>query len=416
MNLQNEIISLADQCVKCGLCLPYCPTYAISLNEAESPRGRIAMCQSLVAQNGLPDNSILQHLGHCLQCRSCERVCPSTVEYNKIYTGTYQWLRQQQQEQAISLFARALTQPWLTQLFYYGAWLYQRLGIQWLLRHSGIIKLVGLKKYDGLLPPLTAAALPPFIAAKQARRGAIAIFTGCIGRYFEREAILATAHIAAQAGYDVIITPQQVCCGAMQHNHGDVAHNMQLAKINLETLGTLNVDAILFLTTGCGAQLLNYHKLPWSTKDAQQRAHTFNSKLHEACAWVNANATLPIVTPLPTTVLIQQPCSHRNVVGQANVVNTLLNKITHLTTEPLVSKLGCCGAAGDYMLREPALAEQIRQPMLDSINKSTATHLVTTNLGCALYLRAGLQNRDHAITITHPLTLYARATGCMTHI
>ena len=373
------------------------------------------MCQTLASQRSIPDASILQHLGHCLQCRSCEQACPSGVEYNKIYTDTYQLLQQQQQGQAPSLFASALTQPWLTQLFYYGAWLYQRLGLQWLFRKTGLIKLLGLKNYDGLLPHLTAATLPPFIAAKQSRRGAIAIFTGCIGRYFEREAILATAHIAAQAGYDVIITPQQVCCGAMQHNHGDIAHNIQLAKTNLDTLGTLNVDAIVFLTTGCGAQLLNYHKLPWPPADEQQRANNFNHKLHEACAWVHANATLPIVTPLDTTVLVQQPCSHRNVVGQAKLANALLSKITHLTVEPLLGKLGCCGAAGDYMLREPKLAAQIREPMLDSIQQSSASYLVTTNLGCALYLRAGLQDHDRAITITHPLNLYARATGCIAH-
>jgi glycolate oxidase iron-sulfur subunit len=415
VNLQSKINVLADQCVKCGLCLPYCPTYAISLNEAESPRGRIAMCQTMVTQNITQDDSLLRHLGHCLQCRNCERACPSAVEYNKIYTSTYQWLRQQQQPQAISLFARVLTHPWLTQLVYSGAWLYQRLGVQWLLRHSGLLKLSRLKQYDGLLPPLHADALPPFLAAKQTRRGTIALFTGCLGRYFEREAILATARIAAQAGYDVIITTQQVCCGAMQHNHGDVAHTMQLAKTNLDTLGTQEIDAILFLTTGCGAQLLNYHQLPWQSADEQQRANNFVSKLHEACAWVHANATLPIVTPINTTVLVQQPCSHRNVVGNPQVIGGLLGKITRLNVEPLIGKLGCCGAAGDYMLREPELAEQIRQPMLDNIKNTTASYLVTTNLGCALYLRAGLQDRGQAITITHPLTLYARATGCVDH-
>jgi ferredoxin len=72
-----RIAELADQCVQCGLCLPVCPTYALDGNEAESPRGRIAIAAAL-ARGQVPLTPALREpLDHCLGCLNCQRVCPA---------------------------------------------------------------------------------------------------------------------------------------------------------------------------------------------------------------------------------------------------------------------------------------------------------------------------------------------------
>ena len=81
---KQQIIQASDECVMCGLCLPYCPTYNIAHVEAESPRGRIALVRALCEGNLEADKALQQHLNHCLSCMKCEQVCPANVDYEKI--------------------------------------------------------------------------------------------------------------------------------------------------------------------------------------------------------------------------------------------------------------------------------------------------------------------------------------------
>ena len=84
----EAVVQLADQCVMCGLCLPHCPTYVLAQDEAESPRGRIALAKA-VATGTIPvSESVLKHLDQCLGCLACETACPSNVQYENLLVQT----------------------------------------------------------------------------------------------------------------------------------------------------------------------------------------------------------------------------------------------------------------------------------------------------------------------------------------
>ena len=84
--LNARIGEIAAQCVKCGLCLPACPTYQSQRNEAESPRGRIAIAAAVASGNAI-GTDVQRHLDSCLTCGACDAVCPSNVAYEELIVG-----------------------------------------------------------------------------------------------------------------------------------------------------------------------------------------------------------------------------------------------------------------------------------------------------------------------------------------
>ena len=78
-----QLDELTGMCVSCGLCLPVCPTFHLTREESESPRGRIELVAALQAGE-LTVEDVRPHLDRCLGCRACEPVCPSGVRYGEI--------------------------------------------------------------------------------------------------------------------------------------------------------------------------------------------------------------------------------------------------------------------------------------------------------------------------------------------
>src|SRR6056297_3173018 len=81
---RERILGDAERCVKCALCLPHCPTYGLTREEGDSPRGRIALIQAIAERSLEPGAGARNHLEGCLTCRACEAVCPAGVPYGRL--------------------------------------------------------------------------------------------------------------------------------------------------------------------------------------------------------------------------------------------------------------------------------------------------------------------------------------------
>lgn len=394
-------MAAADQCVKCGLCLPHCPTYRVTLNEAESPRGRIALMQGLASGALAPSPTLAAHLDGCLTCRACEVVCPAGVPYGQLIDSGREMLAAADpgRTRLARLMAGVLARSPLRFALAALLWPYQRLGLQRLVRGARLLGRGRLARLESLLPRLSWPSLP------RARPGGampVALFTTCTSPVVEGETLEAAVTLLEALGCAVQVPPAQTCCGALHQHAGLPQPARQCATRNLAAFE--DAPAIVGIASGCTAQLREYDIL---LRD-DPRAAAFAGRVHDLLGYIAAHPAQARLAfaPLRARVLLHTPCTLRNVVRGEAAVRALLERIPGLEIEALDA--GCCGAAGSYFLQQPAMADALLQPKLDRIGAARPDYVLSSNAGCAMHLAGGLRRAGLTIPVWHPARLLAR--------
>jgi len=396
-------LSATDRCVKCGLCLPHCPTFALTGNEADSPRGRISLIQALAEENTLYSTGLFKHLDQCLQCGACEAMCPSRVPFGQLMddaravmeprrrrtllqkTLRHTALRLVASRQATALLGTALNS-------------YRRLGLP---RLAGRLPLpAGIRRLNALLPAGTAQDTTTALPDTDGTRGEIQLFRGCAGSLFDQQTLAATQRLLQKLGYRVSIPERQGCCGALHQHNGEPATAARLAEVNRLAFSG-NDCPVITTASACNAQLRAGRSLCRDTATTAL-ADRVSDILHFLASQHAQDLEFRTSTQ---QVALYLPCTHRNSPGQARDVIDMLARVPGLEVTLLNPDGGCCGAAGSYMLSQPQLSEPLRDAALEHMTNSGAATLLTTNIGCSLHLQAGLRLRGAAVAVLHPVVL-----------
>lgn len=394
-------LSAADQCVKCGMCLPHCPTYRVTLDEAESPRGRIALMHG-VATGALPASPALQaHLDGCLTCRACEVVCPAHVPYGRLIDAARELLAQRapRRGRLPRLMAAVLTRRPLRFALAALLWLNQRLGLQWLVRASRVLGRGRLARLESLLPEIHLPHLPE--GSTSDHGPPVILFANCTSPLVEPETLEAATTLLEQLGCTVRVPEAQTCCGALHQHAGFAGPARACAERNVAACA--GPAPVIGVASGCTAQLLEYPLL-----SPDPAAADFAARVRDAHGFIAAHPALPQLRfrPLDARVLLHTPCTLRNVVRGEGAVRALLGRVPGLRVEALDS--GCCGAAGSYFLTQPEMADALAQAKVEQAAAARPDYVVSSNAGCAMHLGAALRRAGINVPVLHPLRLLAQ--------
>ena len=408
-NTSAHILSLADRCVKCGLCLPQCPTYTLTANENESPRGRIALIQGWLSGDLSPTKTLTKHLDQCLLCRRCERVCPSQVSYGEIMDKSKALLiKETKNNFSIQTYIsnsslKLLLNKKLSETFIVTLRLIQKSGLLFLAQKSGLLRAFGLQRLSSFLPsldaPIKTKSFYPALETLTINKN-VALFTGCLSKQLDPKTVTASIKLLNHLGYGVYVPEQQVCCGALHLHEGNTQQTVNFAKSNVATFNQQdNIVAIVSLVNGCTSQLREYSKL-----DVTESFNPEVKDIIEFLAQAELSKKLKFKA-LNKTVALQVPCSLQNVLRAEDKLMALLQLIPDikLPAEAIYSQ--CCGAAGSYFIRVPQLSDQLKDLAVEKLTQSTPDLIISSNLGCALQLKSGLKQHKSHIDVIHPVLL-----------
>ncbi|HEX2924107.1 MAG TPA: heterodisulfide reductase-related iron-sulfur binding cluster, partial [Chloroflexota bacterium] len=278
---------LLRQCVHCGLCLPFCPTYRALSLEGDSPRGRIFQMK-LVADGEVSPNDphFRKHIFQCLDCRACETACPSGVQYGRLIEAARSIVPAEGGAERAArgmVLGAALNSRAMLAVVGTGARAYQRSGLQAMVRGTGLLKPVAvLKRMEAMLPSLQgrllAKQVPAYVPAQGEARHRVALLSGCIASQFFPETNLSTAAVLSANGCDVFAPPEQGCCGALQNHSGDRKTALKMARHNIDVFESVHPDFIVVNSAGCGSMMKEYGDLLRDDSQYAERAKQFSAK------------------------------------------------------------------------------------------------------------------------------------------
>ena len=408
-----------DRCVRCGLCLPTCPTYVETLVETSGPRGRIALIKAVAEERlDLLSPGFVHQMSECLDCRACEAVCPSGVEYGRILEpARTQIVRAQAPARSWrgrlgravligTLFSNMALMRAAARLLK----IYQRSGLQALVRRSGLLRALGLQDVEALAPRVSDRFFVPRdqrFAPRGRKRATAFLHAGCIMHVAFATWNEATVRVLGAAGVETIVPSGQGCCGAITIHSGEMARGRELAKRNIAAFERSGADVYVINAAGCGSALKEYGELFGDDPAWVDRAIAFSAQVRDVLEYLD-EIGLPAgsLGPLHGIVTYQDACHLAHAQRITAAPRRLLAQIPGIELREMDESSLCCGSAGIYNVTQPEMSQRLQRRKVDRILEVSPEIVATGNPGCALQMRNGLDRAGASeVAIKHVVEL-----------
>ncbi len=404
---------LLRACVHCGMCLPSCPTYRMTGQEASSPRGRLWMMSSVATGKlDLLDPAFDEQMYQCLNCRACEAVCPSGVHYGPLVEAARAQLEAHRPRPAWQRVARQVLIGWLfgearrMRGVVAATRAYQRSGLQALVRRAGIARLARMADLEEMLPPVSERSLVP----GRERWGTpgtgrpVMLFNTCMMGTVFADVNRAAGRVMARNGCSVDLPAGQQCCGALHVHAGMMGPARDLARRNIAAFEASDSggDAPIVVTAaGCGAALKEYGFLLKDDTAYAARAERFSARVRDVTEWLATTGVVPPERPYPLTVTYQEPCHLAHAQRLTSEPRAVLAAIPGLRLVEMAESSLCCGSAGIYNIIRRPMANDLGDRKAANAVRTGAEVVVTANPGCAMQLRTSLGRAGSDQRIMH---------------
>lgn len=403
----REAADILDTCVHYGFCTNTCPTYVLSRDENESPRGRIDLIREMLESTAPPKAQTVAHLDSCLSCLSCMTTCAAKVDYAHLIDRARIHVERHHRRPAADRALRALLAFVLPRPRLFRAALgFGRLG-----RSMQRMLPQQLRPLLAMIPERTQAEIltPQVFPAQGERRARVALLAGCAQQALDGNINAATIRLLTRHGCEVVVTAGAGCCGSLTLHMGREAQAAKAAAANVrawmrERRGE-GLDAVIVNASGCGTTVKNYgHLLAGAERAAE--AKEIAGIARDVTEFIAGIGLLPPAAERPRLrIAYHDACSMQHGQRVTRPPRDLL-RAAGFEVADVPEKHFCCGSAGTYNLLQPATAEILGRRKAGHIDSTAPDVVAAGNIGCLTQLR-----RYVAAPMAHTAELLDWATG-----
>ncbi len=390
----KRVDSILRKCVHCGFCNATCPTYQLTGDELDGPRGRIYLIKNFFEDNkiGATNETGLKHLDRCLTCLACETTCPSGVKYGELVDIGRKHINDSIQRPIISKIKRKLILTVFSNS--------NRVGI--LLALSRIFK--------PLLPVILANKIPSKVnlpkntsldkPSSPSRK--MLTIKGCVQKAAAPQINFATKKVLGNSNIQLDEAGSS-CCGALAFHLTELDKARATIRNNIDHwYEMLNNDYenILVNSSGCSTFIKQY-----TTIMHDEIAYAEKAKfISDHC--VDLSEIIEDLRPVASTqtgqtIAFHSPCTLQHGQKINGKIEDKLIQAGYKLVEVSDSHL-CCGSAGTYSLLESKMSSKLLEDKLSNLKQHQPEMIVTANIGCLMHLQSGTK-----IPVKHWIELFA---------
>lgn len=413
---------ILQQCMHCGLCLATCPTYDLTKMERSSPRGRIYMIKSVARGEMELSETFAEEMNFCLDCQACETACPAGVKYGRMvetarvvidevgYGGKFGIAAKRFALRKIVASRNAL--KFVSRLL----WLYQKSGLQKLVRSSGILKIFSKKltEIEKLSPVIADKFSDKQIKEIELPVGEVkyktAFHFGCLMNTMFADINSDTIDVLKECGCKIITPKDQVCCGSLMGHNGDMEFALKLARKNIDAFEKHDYDFLISNSAGCGAFMKDYAHLLEDDPVYAEKAKRFSAKVKDIMEFIaeqKPEFNLDLNSPY-VSVTYHDACHLLHAQKIGTQPRDVIKSLPGIKYTELEEASWCCGSAGIYnVVRYDDALKQLERKM-NNIKSTNAKVVLTGNPGCMGQIKYGTQKFNIDVEVIHPVTLIRR--------
>jgi glycolate oxidase iron-sulfur subunit len=365
--------SVLRACVHCGMCNAACPTYRLTGDELDGPRGRIYLMKQ--ALEGAPVGPLSQeHLDRCLGCRACETACPSGVEYHRLLDVGRPLVAERGGRSPVGRLKRGILRHLVLAPGRFAT----------LLALGRSVRVVLPRALAEKVPPRTAVGPRP--TARHDRR--MLALGGCVQSAAAPHFNAALARVFDRLG--VSLEERPGCCGALSFHLEAAPEARELARGHIDAWSAAledGAEAIVISASGCAAFVRDWPDLMAEEPAYADKARRIVAALKDPVEMLTDSPPATARAPARPRIAVHDPCTLRNGPGLGGAVEALLARLGY-QPQPVAEADQCCGSAGAYSLLQPDFAGRLRARKIAALTAGAPDAIVTANIGCWMHLAA----------------------------